>query len=381
MSDTEHQIAMNTLLKSGDVIKSRYRILEQLGHKGFGRTYLAEDINRFNKRCILKKFAPQLQDSCVLNKEEELFEKEASVLCGLQHPQIPKFRELFPYQQENQECLLLVQDYVEGETYHTLLSDRLKSGRKFNEAEIEEFLDQMLPVLAYIHSMGVVHRDISPDNIILSSAEQLPMLIDFGSIKEVEHKIQSELIEVIDNIKLVSIGTAIGKTGYIPPEQTEQNIVFADSDLYGLAATAVVLLTGKQPQQLIEPYSYWWNWQDEVIVSPKLTWILSTMLNPHPSDRFSSATEVIKTLHEMSSLNFSSQPTPIALKKVSRQINLLPKTEIPSLVYFISQLIFFVPFTALLVLSAFLCWQEQNLDIPNSSSSHPTSLKLINISE
>jgi serine/threonine protein kinase len=381
MRDTEHQIAMNTLLKSGDVIKSRYRILEQLGHKGFGRTYLAEDMNRFQKRCILKKFAPQLQDSFVLDKEEKLFEQEASVLCRLQHPQIPKFRELFRSRQENQECLLLVQDYVEGKTYHALLNDRLKSGRKFDEAEVEDLLYQMLPVLTYIHSMGIIHRDISPDNIILSTAEQLPMLIDFGSIKEVEHKIQSQLIEVIDNIKIVSIGTAIGKSGYVPPEQTEQNIVFADSDLYALAATAVVLLTGKQPQQLIEPHSYWWNWQDEVILSPKLTWILSTMLNPHPSDRFSNATEVIKTLQEMSSLTLCSQLTPIAIKKVSRQTNLQPQKTIQSLVYFISQLIFFIPFTALLILSVFLCWKEENLDTPNPSSFHPTPLKLINISK
>jgi serine/threonine protein kinase len=380
MRDTEHQIAMNTLLKSGDVIKSRYRILEQLGHKGFGRTYLAEDINCLNKRCILKKFAPQLQDLFVLDQEKELFEQEASVLCGLQHPQIPKFRELFPYQQEEQECLFLVQDYVEGLTYHTLLNDRLESSRKFNEAEIEKLLYQILPVLAYIHSMGIIHRDISPDNIILSNAEQLPMLINFGSIREVEHKIQSQLIEVIDNIKIASIGTAIGKSGYVPPEQTEQNIVFADSDLYALAATAVVLLTGKQPRQLIQPHSYWWNWQEEVILSPKLTWILSTMLNPNPSDRFSSATEVIETLQEMSSLTLSPQATPTVIK-VSRSINPQPPKKISSLVYFISQLIFFVPFIALLILSSFLCWKEQNSDISNPSSSHPTSIKLINISE
>ncbi|MGL4881547.1 MAG: protein kinase domain-containing protein [Waterburya sp.] len=362
MSEEEQSTAMNMLLKTGDVIKSRYRILDQLGYKGFGRTYLVEDMNRVHKRCILKKFAPQLQGSFVVDKNKELFEKEASVLCRLQHPQIPRFHELFRYQQNNQECLLLVQDYVEGQTYHALLNDRLQEARKFDEAEIEDLLYQILPVLAYIHSMGIIHRDISPDNIMLSSAKQLPMLLDFGSIKYVEHKIQSQLIEVIGNINIPSIGTVIGKSGYVPPEQTEQNIVFADSDLYGLAATAVVLLTGKQPQQFIEPHSYWWNWQEEVIVSPKLTWILSTMLNPHPSDRFRNATEVIKTLQEMSSLTLSPQTTPTAIKKVPRLINFQPQTKIQYLINFIPQLLFFIPFTAVLILGGVLCWEKENLD-------------------
>ena len=93
---------MNTLLNSGDILNSRYRLLSQLGHGNFGRTYLAEDINRFNEYCVLKQFAPQLQGSFVLEKAQELFEREAGVLYRLQHPQIPEFRELFRYRQSNQ---------------------------------------------------------------------------------------------------------------------------------------------------------------------------------------------------------------------------------------------------------------------------------------
>ena len=300
---------MNTLLNSGDILNSRYRLLSQLGHGNFGRTYLAEDINRFNEYCVLKQFAPQLQGSFVLEKAQELFEREAGVLYRLQHPQIPEFRELFRYRQSNQEHLLLVQDYVEGETYHTLFNRRAQQGEKFSEAEIVRLLRQLLPVLEYMHSMGVIHRDISPDNLILRSKDKLPVLIDFGSIKEVEKKAQSQSHNTNDTVvgteTLTLMGTIIGKSRYAPPEQFERGIVFAHSDLYALAATAVVLLTGKKPETLIDSHSYRWNWRHEVSLSPQLSAVLTIMLDPDPGDRFSSATEVIKVLQDI------SNPTPV----------------------------------------------------------------------
>ena len=143
---------MDTLLNSGDILNSRYRILHQIGHGGFGRTYLAEDINRFNERCVLKQFAPQLEGSFALEKAQELFEREAGVLYRLQHPQIPRFRELFRYENQDKGCLLLVQEYIEGQTYHSLVNNRAQQGLKFSEAEISHLLHQLLPVLEYIHS-------------------------------------------------------------------------------------------------------------------------------------------------------------------------------------------------------------------------------------
>ena len=301
MDNPEILNPMETLLKSGDLVNSRYRILQKLGHGGFGRTYLAEDINRFNEYCVLKEFAPQLQGSFALIKAQELFEREAGILYRLQHPQIPKFRELFKYKQEGEGHLFLVQDYVEGQTYQNIYNNHIKAETRFSETEINQLLCQLLPILEYIHSMGVIHRDISPDNIILRNADELPMLIDFGSIKEVATKAQSHLLEETPGAAIPPLfGTIIGKIGYAPPEQMERGIIFAHSDLYALAATAVVLLTSKEPRKLINPNNYKWNWQEEVSVSPKLEWILTTMLSPNPSDRFGSATEVRKTLEDIS---------------------------------------------------------------------------------
>ena len=319
MRDTEQPRARSTLLNSGDILQSRYRILHQLGRGGFSRTYLAEDINRFKERCMLKEFAPQLKGTFALEKAQELFAREAGVLYRLQHVQIPQFRQLFRYKQEDKEGrLFLVQDYVEGQTYHDLLNNRLNEGKKFSEAEISQLLRQVLPILEYIHSMGVIHRDISPDNLMLRSADKLTVLIDFGCIKEVEKKTQSELQSATPkNPTLSLIGTAIGKTGYAPPEQIERGIVFAHSDLYALAATAVVLLTGKEPKQLIDLNGYRWNWQEEVTLSPKLEWLLTTMLSPNPSDRFGSAVEVSQTPDSI------SVETPTQ-KRIERAMTVVP---------------------------------------------------------
>lgn len=294
---------MDTLHNSENIFNSRYRILRQLGHGSFGRAYLAEDINRFEELCVLKEFAPQLQGTFALSKAQELFEREAEVLYRLKHPQIPKFRELFCYQHQGKGHLLLVQEYVEGQTYHDLVNDYSQRKTQFGEAEISQLLDQLLPVLEYIHSMGVIHRDISPDNLILRSSDLLAVLIDFGSIKEIATKVQSQLIKTAPKTETLSlIGTVLGKSGYAPPEQMETGIVCTHSDLYALAATAVVVLTGKEPQHLIDPNSYRWHWQKEVKLSPKLESVLTTMLSPDPSDRFSTATEVKQALQPRSEM-------------------------------------------------------------------------------
>ena len=127
-------------VQPGLSLGGRYLIVRQLGQGGFGRTYLAEDTNRFREPCVLKEFSPQVQTEYVLQKSEELFEREASVLYKLQHPQIPRFRELLRISIDDKEYLFLIQDYVEGENYSSLLDSRIKQGMKFSETEVKQLL-------------------------------------------------------------------------------------------------------------------------------------------------------------------------------------------------------------------------------------------------
>ena len=284
---------MNNPIYPGITLNNHYRIVRELGHGGFGRTYLAEDAHRFNEPCVLKEFAPQVHGSYALQKSEELFEREAGVLYKLQHNQIPRFRELFRVSISDRGYLFLVQDYVPGQTYRFLLDARKRQGLRFIEAEINQLLIQILPVLEYIHSLGVIHRDISPDNLILRLSDGMPVLIDFGGVKQVAATVESLFAEANGT---PAPATRIGKLGYAPVEQMQMGIVSPHSDLYALAATVLVLLTGKEPHQLLDSQTLHWNWRAECSLSPNLSLVLDKMLAQQPSQRYSSASEVMLAL-------------------------------------------------------------------------------------
>lgn len=275
---------MSTPWEAGP-LGGRYSVLRELGEGGFGRTYLAEDLHRYKEPCVLKEFVPQIDDPNLLAKAEELFEREAKVLYQLEHSQIPKFRELM---REGGQ-LFLVQDYVEGSTYRTLLQNRQDHGGHFSETEITQLLYQLLPVLDYIHNLDIIHRDISPENLILRAQDGLPVLIDFGSVKQIAATVEQELSANAHK-------TRIGKVGYVPQEQFQAGSVDATSDLYGLAATLVVLATGKEPPDLIDMYENAWNWERFVSFGAPLNQVLKKMLAPSPAQRYPSAAAVLQAL-------------------------------------------------------------------------------------
>jgi serine/threonine protein kinase, bacterial len=294
-------------MTTGVILGDRYRIKSEVGRGGFGCTYLCEDINRFNELCILKEFAPQVQGTALITKAQELFEREAGVMYQLQHPQIPMFREMFRVNRGGVGQLFLVQDYVDGVNYQRLLQQKLQQGQRFTEAEITDFLTQILPVLDYIHGLGVIHRDISPDNLIRRNRDGLPVLIDFGGVKQVAVNATTQCLPASAGNPVIP--TRLGKIGYAPNEQMQRGIVFPHSDLYALAATALVLLTGKEPQTLIDPQNFNWNWREDVSLSPALDCILDRMLQLRPKDRFESAQAVLTALK---SGNSGNQFTPLA---------------------------------------------------------------------
>ncbi|MEG4283734.1 serine/threonine-protein kinase [Microcoleus sp. A006_D1] len=297
---------MNNPIYPDITLNNHYRIVRELGHGGFGRTYLAEDAHRFNEPCVLKEFAPQVQGSYALQKSEELFEREAGVLYKLQHNQIPRFREMFRVSIIDRGYLFLVQDYVPGQNYRFLLDARKRQGLRFIEAEINQLLIQILPVLEYIHSLGVIHRDISPDNLILRLSDGMPVLIDFGGVKEVAATVESLFAETNNT---PAPATRIGKLGYAPVEQMQMGIVYPHSDLYALAATVLVLLTGKEPHQLLDSQTLNWNWRAECSLSPNMSLVLDKMLAHQPSQRYSSAREVLLALSGNPPLQPQPQPS------------------------------------------------------------------------
>ena len=287
---------MQPPFSQGFVLKGRYAIRSTIGQGGMGRTYLAQDLERFNETCVLKEFIPPQDSQEVTEKAKELFRREASVLYQIRHPQVPDFRATF----ESEGRLLLVQDYVEGKNYRNLLLDRLKSGQNFSENEIFTLMQQLLPVLSYLHGHNIIHRDISPENLMLRSQDQLPVLIDFGVVQETNAKLNSQMG--------IPAATVAGKAGYAPPEQLQSGNAYANSDLYALAVTSIVLLTGKEPAELFDSINLAWNWQQFANVNPAFARVINQMLSYKPTNRYRSADEVMQAL-QVAQASFSGAKT------------------------------------------------------------------------
>jgi serine/threonine protein kinase len=294
---------MVAAIESRTLLHQRYLIKHLLGQGGFGRTYLALDRERFDEPCVLKEFTVSYQDETLVAKAKAMFAREASILHQVQHPQIPRFWAAFEW--ENR--LFLVQDYIQGDNYRTLLQQRRDRGETLTEVEVLHLLNHLLPVLSYLHDRQIVHRDISPENLVLSPGQRtalvdgavppkplvdytagLPVLLDFGSVKA-----------ATSGLALVSTMTRVGKVGYAPPEQLQTGQVQPHSDLYALAATCIVLLTGREPHQLLDSLTLDWHWQPYTQVSRELANILNRMLALHPTDRYPSAQAVYGDLQRL----------------------------------------------------------------------------------
>jgi serine/threonine protein kinase len=307
---------------TGMLIANRYLLNRVLGQGGFGRTYLAYDQHCFNKFCVLKEFLPDSIATSCLQKSRDLFEREARILYQISHYQIPKFLACF----EDNKRLFLVQEYVDGKNYSNILRERLvKTGQAFNETEIIQWLQHLLPVLDYIHQHGIIHRDISPDNIIFDSEKNLPVLIDFGVGKqgvEASGNMATNSEQAYINYK-----SMVGKVGYAPHEQIRMGHCSPSSDIYALGVTAIVLLTGKAPHELLDRYSLEWLWQHYKPVNPDLTQILNKMLADKPRERYQSALEVLSALGGGRSLSTTVNPPTTGFLSQSSQTTALPSEQ------------------------------------------------------
>jgi serine/threonine-protein kinase len=318
---------MQPPVSAGTVLQNRYHLLRVLGQGGFGRTYLAEDRGRFDELCAIKEYIPPQTGAYALEKSKELFQREASILYQIQHPQVPQFRAVF----EENGRFFLIQDYVDGQTYSELLAQRTSMGYSFSSQEVLDLFRQLLPVLAHIHDRGIIHRDISPDNIILRDRDQAPVLIDFGVVKE-----------IITHFKPTPPGqrTTVGKLGYAPNEQVQMGEAYPSSDLYSLAVTGMVLLTGKQPSQLTDTAGQWLWRRYATATDPLLLNVIDRLLQPKPGDRYQSARDVLLALGVVlpetgaSALKQTSLPDPFPNPVISNPVlpnpELLPRDDRPS---------------------------------------------------
>jgi serine/threonine protein kinase len=263
------------------LLNDRYRPLDPIGGGGFGRTFKARDEYKPSKpNCVIKQFHGKgFPDDPA--KAEELFNREAELQEKLgKHSQIPELLALCP--QDN--YLYLVQEFIDGRN----LNQELQKEGTFSEDKVWRLLQDLLPVLQFVHDNQVIHRDIKPDNIMRQSTDNGLFLVDFGIAKLATEAIPAKT------------GTVFGSDGYKAPEQLEGKPRFP-SDLYSLGATCYHLLTYADPSRLL--YS-WIDWQKELRdklenrdISDQLIDLLTKLLQPDISQRYQSAEEVIQDLN------------------------------------------------------------------------------------
>lgn len=265
-------------------LRGRYQAMQLLGQGGFGRTYLALDGDRLSSRCVIKQFSPQVQGTKSLEKAVRLFNQEAVRLHELgEHPQIPALLAYF----EQDGYLYLVQQFIEGQS----LLQEMKQNGAFSERQIRDVLADVLPVLRFVHRHQVIHRDITPMNILRRQADDRLMLIDFGVAKQLSEEAAGEA------------GTRIGTEGYAPMEQFRGGKAYPASDLYSLGATCLHLMTETRPDTLYDPLNGRWLWREHLqqekgtMVSDQLAHILDNLLKDLVNERYQSADELMRDLN------------------------------------------------------------------------------------
>ncbi|KAM3093026.1 serine/threonine protein kinase [Phormidesmis sp. 146-35] len=272
---------MQSPIPIGTLLHNRYKIIGILGQGEYGWAYIAEDQKRLNERCVLEEFIPTRATN--LDDLREQFQQKVSVLTQLQHPQIPRFRVVIVHDHR----LFWVRDYVQGISYRAWLTDRLIQNNLFLEAEVLDLFEKLLPVLSDVHDRGMIHQNISLNSIVFRHSDRLPVLIQFGLLKEVAFDLKLKPHQRSHD------------WGYAPLEQRLGDRVERDSDLYALAVVAVVLLTGREPEELYDEKTQAWSWQEWAIVSPQFAQVLQRMLCPNPDKRFASAEKVRRAIAEI----------------------------------------------------------------------------------
>lgn len=281
------------------LLNNRYKVLSVLASGGFGETFLAEDTQMpSGRRCVIKQLKPMANNTRVYQLVQQRFQREAAILedLGEGNSQIPT---LYAYFTENDQ-FYLVQDYIKGQT----LTQKLQQEGLQSESSVKEILINTLPILNYVHSKHIVHRDIKPDNIILRNSDRQPVLIDFGAVKET-------FGTVITASGNTARSIVIGTPGFMPMEQSVGRPVFA-SDIYSLGLTAIYLLTGKVPQEFAtDPATGNLLWRNYALsVSPSFANILDKAIEQSPHARYQTPALMLADL-QPNGISSGIPPVPI----------------------------------------------------------------------
>ncbi len=287
------------------ILQGRYEIQRQLRKHAGRQTLLARDLQTQELVVIkLLTFGSDFEW-----QDLKLFAREAQILQELSHPAIPRYLDYFELNLPELKGFALVQTYIPARS----LEEHLQAGRTFSEAEVQQIAKALLEVLIYLHERlpPVIHRDLKASNVLLGdrSGEYAGQvyLVDFGSVKTAVAQQDGTI-------------TVVGTYGYMPPEQFGGRAVPA-SDLYGLGATLIYLVTGSHPADLLQD-DIKIQFEQLVNLSPAFLDWLKWLTEPSSKHRPTSAREALEALDILSQRHFPLvviQPEDSKIKFIKQQ--------------------------------------------------------------
>jgi len=214
---------------------NHYRVLEKLGSGGMGEVYLAED-TRLNRKVALKTL-PALMASDP--ERQERFEREAQAVAALNHPNIVTIHSV----EEADGLHFITMELIQGRTLSQLIPPKgLPLSRFF------DFAIPMADAISAAHKRGITHRDLKPDNIMLTDDGRVKIL-DFGLVKLKEEGAGAPMATSLPTAELTAEGRILGTAAYMSPEQAEGKPVDHRSDIFSLGVVLYLMVTGTKPFQ------------------------------------------------------------------------------------------------------------------------------------
>lgn len=262
-------------LGRGSILNNRYRIVEILGQGGMGAVYRAVDENLGVDMAVKENLF-------TTDEYARQFRREAVILANLRHPNLPRVTDHFVVEGQGQ---YLVMDFIEGED----LRERMDRDGLLSDEEIVILGIALCDALSYLHSRNpqVVHRDIKPGNVKILPDGQI-CLVDFG------------LAKIVQGSQATTTGARAMTPGYSPPEQYGTARTDHRTDIYSLAATLYVGLTGVLPEDALaramEQTDLTATRKHNPKVSRRLAGVIEKGLALNPDDRYQSAAEFKRAL-------------------------------------------------------------------------------------
>ncbi|NEP63892.1 MAG: serine/threonine protein kinase [Symploca sp. SIO2G7] len=277
-------------------LNNRYIPLQRLGSGGFATIYTVWDWQTQSQQ-VLKVLIDNSP------KALQLFEQEATVLQGLNHPGIPRVEQgsyfLLSLGNPPQRLLpCLVMEKINGQTLDDVLRQYPQG---CPETLVRDWLYQAIAILRELHRSGIIHRDLKPSNLMLQEETNQLVAIDFGGAKQISWLPPG----------FRGNSTRLISPGYSPPEQMAGEAVSPTADFYALGRTMIQLLTGQDLADLEDPMTGELQWRDRTMVTPALADLLDEMVRAEPQKRPANALKIQRRLAATVQLQRKS-PSPLA---------------------------------------------------------------------